>query len=527
MARLFGGAALALVFFLAPLAGAWSAEGKLVSTTDTASQTLIGVIILSVFTVLALDKAHRVLVVLGAVGLIFALTYLTPIKLISFENAHAAIDLNVIFLLASMMALVGVLKTTNVFAWAVAQLLRHARGNPTVVGRLIIWFTAILSAFLDNVTTVIFAFPMATRMAKLLKINGAAFFLPMVMAANIGGTATLIGDPPNILIGSGAGLPFMAFIYNLTAPILVMMVALVWFSERYYVNDIGRKSVARADAGSAGDDAIDTTLHNVPLLRGTAVVTGFIFVGFATHTLTGMPAAVPAVIGVSLILILQDYFYLRAHKPTHSERQHGILHIIEKEIEWPTLAFFIFLFIAVGAAVETGLIDSVARGLLLLIHSLQSAFGLSPTGTLLLAALVILWVSGFASALIDNIPYTAVSIPIIAKMTTDLPGETQVLWWALALGACLGGNGTLIGASANVTVVGLAEKEGRRISFGEFTRFGAPVTAITLAISTVYLAGWVFIGAVPATIASLAVFALLFAAQMILARPRQAGRATA
>ena len=293
------------------------------------------------------------------------------------------------------------------------------------------------------------------------------------MASNIGGTATLIGDPPNILIGSGAGLPFMAFIYNLTAPILVMMVALVWFSERYYVNDIGRKSVARADAGSAGDDAIDTSLHNVPLLRGTAVVTGFIFVGFATHTLTGMPAAVPAVIGVSLILILQDYFYLRAHKPTHSERQHGILHIIEKEIEWPTLAFFIFLFIAVGAAVETGLIDSVARGLLLLIHSLQSAFGLSPTGTLLLAALVILWVSGFASALIDNIPYTAVSIPIIAKMTTDLPGETQVLWWALALGACLGGNGTLIGASANVTVVGLAEKEGRRISDRKSTRLNS------------------------------------------------------
>ncbi|MBS0520657.1 MAG: sodium:proton antiporter [Proteobacteria bacterium] len=472
------------------------------STRDALSQGLVAVILVAVFAGLALDRVHRVLVPVGAVALVWLISYFTPFRLISFEASTQAVDLNVILLLSSMMALVGVLKTTNVFPWAVDRLLERSRGNPSRAAILIIWFTGILSALLDNVTTVIFTYPMASEMARRLRINGSAFFLPMVMAANIGGTATLIGDPPNVLIGADprSALSFMDFIYNLAVPCTFMMMALVWFSRRRYADDIGPG--ADRDRASAATPT-GAQLINVPLLRATCWITVGIFAGFMTHTLTHMPVSVPAVIGVALILFAQDYYYLREHKPTPEERQHGVLSILEKDIEWPTLAFFLFLFVLVGAAVATGLIDTLALGLGQVIDGVGAGLGLSPRATLLVAALIVLWVSGVLSAVIDNIPYTAVTIPLVASLLQRLEAgaDGQILWWALALGACLGGNGTLIGASANVTVTGLAEKEGKRISFNEFTAFGARVTAITLLISSLYLALWLYFGSIVVNIA--------------------------
>ncbi|MEI6200964.1 MAG: SLC13 family permease [Enhydrobacter sp.] len=483
------------------------------STRDIVSQGIVAAILIGVFSLLAADRVHRVLIPIGAVALVWLISYFTPYRLISFETAKEAVDLNVILLLFAMMALVGVLKTTNVFPWAVDRLLERSRGNPSRAARLIIWFTAILSAILDNVTTVIFAYPMASEMARRLKINASAFLLPMVMAANIGGTATLIGDPPNVLIGADprTGLSFMDFIYNLAVPCTFMMFVLVWYTRRYYPGDVGKA----ADADHAGAATpTGAQLTNVPLLRATCWITGFIFLGFMTHGLTHMPVAVPAVIGVAAILLAQDYYYLREHKPTHEERQHGVLAILERDIEWPTLAFFLFLFILVGAAVATGLIESLALGLAWMIDRVSMALALPPRGTLLLAALIVLWVSGVLSALIDNIPYTAVTIPLVASLLGQLNAgaDGQVLWWALSLGACLGGNGTLIGASANVTVTGLAEKDGKRISFNEFTSFGARVTALTLAISSMYLALWIYAGSSWVNVTGAAILALLLAA---------------
>ena len=199
------------------------------------------------FALLAADRVHRVLIPIGAVALVWLISYFTPFRLISFEAAQQAVDLNVILLLFSMMALVGVLKTTNVFPWAVDRLLERSRGNPSRAARLIIWFTGVLSAILDNVTTVIFTYPMASEMARRLRINGSAFFLPMVMAANIGGTATLIGDPPNVLIGAdprtGLVLHGSSSITS-TVPCTFMMFVLVWYSRRYYPGDIGRAADA-------------------------------------------------------------------------------------------------------------------------------------------------------------------------------------------------------------------------------------------------------------------------------------------
>lgn len=485
------------------------------STQDALSQAIVAAILVGVFVILAADRVHRVLVPIAAVALLWLVSYFTPFRLISFEAAEEAVDLNVILLLFSMMALVGVLKTTNVFPWAVDRLLERSRGNPSRAARLIIWFTGALSAILDNVTTVIFTYPMASEMARRLRINGSAFFLPMVMAANIGGTATLIGDPPNVLIGADprSGLSFMDFIYHLTVPCTFMMVVLVWYSRRYWPQDIGRAADADHEAAAQPTGA---RLQNLPLLRVTCWITALIFLGFMTHTFTHMPVAVPAVIGVAAILLAEDYYYLKEHKPTEEERRHGVLDILEKDIEWPTLAFFIFLFILVGAAVATGLIESLAQALSQIIGGVSRTFALSPRATLLVAALLILWVSGFLSAVIDNIPYTAVTIPLVASLLGRLNAgpDGQVLWWALALGACLGGNGTLIGASANVTVTGLAEKEGKRISFNEFTAFGSRVAGLTLLMSSVYLAMWLYIGSTIVNVSGVVLLTIFFAARL-------------
>jgi Na+/H+ antiporter NhaD/arsenite permease-like protein len=487
------------------------------STRDAISQGLVAVILVGVFALLAADRVHRVLIPIGAVALIWAISYLTPFRLISFEASQRAVDLNVILLLFSMMALVGVLKTTNVFPWAVDRLLERSRGNPSQCAVLIIWFTGALSALLDNVTTVIFIYPMAAEIARRFKINGSALFLPMVMASNIGGTATLIGDPPNVLIGTDprTGLSFMDFVSHLTMPCMAMMVILVWYSRHYYPTDIGKLADADHPDAAAPTGA---RLTNVPLLRVTCCVSLLILLGFVSSTWTGMPVSVPAVIGIAAILFAQDYYYLKEHQPTYEERRHGVLDILEKDVEWPTLAFFLFLFVLVGAAVETGLIESLAEALGWLIRTAAGVLDLAPRGTLLLAALLLLWVSGFLSAFINNIAYAAVAIPLVASLHSRMHAgpDGQILWWALALGACLGGNGTSIGASANVAVIGLAEKDGKRISFNEFTRFGASVTFATLLISTAYLALWLYIGSVPVNAVGAVALVLIFAGRRIL-----------
>lgn len=502
----------ALPLLAAPLA----AEGAaLASTRDPVSQLIVGVIIAAVFALLALEQAHRVLIIFGAVALLWLITYLTPYHLISFEASQRAIDLNVILLLASMMAVVAVLKSTGVFAWAVARLLRYSGGRPTLIVALLIWFTGLLSSVADNVTTVIFTTPMALELASRLKIRPMALLLPMVMASNIGGTATLIGDPPNILIGSGAGLSFLDFVVNLTAPVLLMLVVLEWFTGRTF-----------RDAYAAGVQRIDPAdlpippLENIPLLRWGIAISIAIFVGFFTHTITGMPAALPAAIGAAALLIAQDVIHLRTRDASTEERIHGILHVIEREIEWPTLSFFALLFIAVGAAVETGLIDTLSRGLAGFIDWGAANLGLGETGTLLFAALLILWVSGVLSALIDNIPYVAVTIPIVANLVGRLTGDTEILWWALSLGACLGGNGTAIGASANVTVIGLADRVKEHITFAQFARFGTPVMLLTLLVSTAFISAHLFLGPRTTHLAAFSLLGFVVAGRLILARRR-------
>jgi Na+/H+ antiporter NhaD/arsenite permease-like protein len=252
---------------------------------------------------------------------------------------------------------------------------------------------------------------------------------------------------------------------------------------------------ARADAPAQADEpGAGPRITDPGLLRWLGGISAFVLVGFLTHGITHMPAAVPALLGATAALLVQDVRYLRARRPTHDERTHGILHVIEKEIEWPTLTFFAFLFILVGAAVGTGLIETLAGLLREGITAGSAAMGLGERGTLIFAALLVCWVAGVLSAVMDNIPFVAVSIPIIASLVSTLPGDATVLWWALSLGACLGGNGTPIGASANVTTLGIAERQGIRISFADFSSVGARVMAFTLVVSSIFLVGYVGLG---------------------------------
>jgi Na+/H+ antiporter NhaD/arsenite permease-like protein len=427
---------------------------------------LAALVLLLVYVIIAAELMHRTLAALLGAAVILFITYTVGTFnknyfILSFEDAMQAMDMNVIFLLMGMMIVVGILKKTGLFQWLAYKSYALARGNVFILSAILMVITAVASAFLDNVTTMLLMIPVTIQIAVTLKINPIALLIPEVFASNVGGTATLIGDPPNIIIGSYAKLSFADFLMNLTGIVLICMVVTLIYYLYWY-----KKAYLKAEVQDV-ELTIKYLKHEYritdkKLLILSLISLAFIIFLFIIHGVLHMEPSIAALMGAMLLLVFA---------------RGDIVEMLEHEVEWPTLIFFMALFIVVAGAEETGLIQVIAEWVANVSR-----------GSLLVAVLMVLWVSALASAAIDNIPFTATMLPIIAFLNETIPGaESGILWWSLALGACFGGNGTMIGASANVVTVGLAEKAGYHISFLYYMKACFVPMLVTVVLASLYL----------------------------------------
>ena len=409
---------------------------------------------------IALEKIPKVTIALlgGALTIVLGLVSQTK-ALGDGINPHYFInfiDFNVIFLLVSMMVIVSITTRSGVFNWIANELLKFTKGHPVKVLCALGLFTAVTSAFLDNVTTVILIMPITFAIAKKLDIDPIPFLLTEIFSSNIGGTATLIGDPPNIIIGSAGGLSFIDFIKELTPVILVIMCVVLTvlafiFRKKLHASQDKMDEVAKIDNSH--------TITDKALMIRSTLILALVILGFMLHDVTHIETCVVAMLGASILLIFE--------KPNE----------ILQDVEWNTIFFFIGLFIIIGGLEASGGIKLMAEWILKVTQGSQAA-----------TSMIILWASGVISGIIDNIPYTATMAPMLVEIEKTM-GATYAypLWWALSLGACLGGNMTIIGAAANVIVSENAAKSGHPISFMRFLKYGVEVVAISLTISTVYI----------------------------------------
>jgi Na+/H+ antiporter NhaD/arsenite permease-like protein len=410
---------------------------------------LAGGIFLVTYALIVSERVDRTIAALIG-GMLMILLGIVPQE-IAFES----IDWNVIFLLAGMMIIANILRETGVFQWIAVKAVRLGRGSPMRILIILSLITAVASALLDNVTIIILIAPVTLFIAASLRISPVPLLIAEVLASNIGGAATLIGDPPNILIGSAAGISFNVFAANMAPISLVILVAFTGVAFLLFRKDLqsGRSRSVDLEALEARE-----LITNAPLLRKSIVVLVGIVVGFLFQGALHLEPATIAMVGATVLM-------LWARSDSHS---------VLRDVEWPTLFFFIGLFITVEAIVEVGIIEQVAN----------AALGLTG-GSLPLTSILLLWLSAVASGIVDNIPYTATMIPVVTSLGQAMPVEP--LWWSLALGADLGGNLTLVGASANVVAVSLAARSGYPISFGSWLRYGIPVTVVSLLLASVYV----------------------------------------
>jgi Na+/H+ antiporter NhaD/arsenite permease-like protein len=421
------------------------------------------------YVVIVSERIHKTVVAILGGALMLVLKILEQHE--AFHLEEFGIDWNVIFLLISMMVIINLMKPTGLFEYIAIKSAKWGKGDPFRIMAIFAVVTALLSALLDNVTTVLLITPVTLLIADALEVDPIPYLISCALASNIGGTATLIGDPPNIMIASKAQLNFMDFIVHLTPIVLVVMVFYLFAIKLIWGKKLRTKEeLKKRVMGMNEREAIRDPL----MLKKSLFVLCLVLVGFVFHGLLHFQPATVALFGAGLLLLLSG-----THEPHH----------VFAEVEWSTIFFFIGLFIIVGGVVKVGLIKWMSIQVLDITK-----------GNLLATSMVLMWFSAFASAIVDNIPYVATMNPLIIDMARQIwPHETGLqllqhrdlmpLWWSLALGACLGGNGSAIGASANVIVVGMSEKTGNKISFGRFLLYGMPIMIMTVLVSTVYV--WV------------------------------------
>jgi Na+/H+ antiporter NhaD/arsenite permease-like protein len=423
---------------------------------DWHSWAALGVFV-GAYVLIISEKIHRVAAALGGAALMLAIGATDDGA--AFFSEHSGIDWNVIFLLMGMMMIVGILKTSGMFEYLAIWAVKRARAKPFRVMVMLVVITAVASALLDNVTTVLLIAPVTLLVCERLALPVAPFLIAEVLASNIGGTATLVGDPPNIIIASRADISFNDFLVHLaplSAVLLLVLIALSRFLFRTsfsYDRTRAEEVMALEEREAIRDPRL--------LVQGLAVL-GLVVTGFVLHPVLHYAPSVVALLGAGLLIAI-------------SAAETGE---VLSEVEWPTLAFFAGLFIMVGALIETGVIGEVSR-------SLTTVIGDSELG----GSMLLLGASAVLSGIVDNIPYVATMAPITSDLAEGLGGGNgpHVLWWALALGADLGGNATAIGASANVVVLGIAERNRTPITFWQFTKYGLVVTAVTVSLAALYI----------------------------------------
>jgi Na+/H+ antiporter NhaD/arsenite permease-like protein len=410
---------------------------------------LAGGIFLITYVLIVTERVPRIVSgLLGGMAMIL-------FGVLSQEEAFHAVDWNVIFLLVGMMVIASILRHTGLFQWIAIQAVKLGKGDPFRVLLILSVVIAVTSALLDNVTIVVLAAPVALFVAASLRVSPLPFLIAAILASNIGGTATLVGDPPNILIGSAAGIDFLTFAANLAPISLLILLGFLVLARFLFRSDLRAKEDRVTDLAAL---EVDTLITDRTLLVKALIVMAGVVVGFLLHGALHLEPATIALAGATILL-------LWGKSDPHEALQ---------DVEWTTLFFFIGLFITVQAVVSVGIIEAVAEAALRLTG-----------GSLALTSMLLLWLSAFASGIVDNIPYTATMIPVVENLGRSMP--IMPLWWALALGACLGGNITLVGAAANVVVANLAEKSGHPISFKRFLGYGLATTLMSLVLATGYV----------------------------------------
>ena len=409
------------------------------------------------YVLIASDRVNKTLAALSGAAVVVALGVVGSEDV--FFSRETGIDWDVIFLLLGMMIIVSVLRQTGVFEYTAIWAAKRVNGSPLRIMILLVLVTAVASALLDNVTTVLLIAPVTLLVCDRLAINAAPFLMAEVFASNIGGAATLVGDPPNIIIASRAGLSFNDFLAHMTPIVILVMVVFLGMLPRLFRGSFGVDAERVVDVMSLNERE---AIRDSRLLIKCGVVLVAVFAAFVTHSVLHIAPSIVALLGAGILVLI-----------SRLERSDYL-----SSVEWETLLFFAGLFIMVGALVKTGVIDQLAR-------AATEVTG----GNALLTVMLILGVSAPVSGIIDNIPYVATMTPIVSELAANMPNlaHPDVLWWALALGADFGGNLTAVGASANVVMLGIARRSNHPISFWEFTRKGAVITAVSIAISAIYL----------------------------------------
>lgn len=414
------------------------------------NQIIAIVIFLCTITAIITGKIHNtVAAITGA-----ALLVLTHV--LSIEDCVNAVDIETICILVGMMLFVAVIKNSGIFEYIAIKAAKLSKGRPWPIMIIFILITAVLSGMLDNVTTVLLVGPMTLAITNILKVNPIPYIITQIMASNIGGTATLIGDPPNIMIGSASHLSFVDFILNTGFAIIFVMIVSIFCFYLFYgknllVADKSIEKIMKLDENKA--------IKDKKLMYESVIMIIVVALCFIFHDQLGIQSCTIAIAAACIMLLIGK------QEPEE----------IISSVEWPTILFFIGLFIVVGGMKETGVITILANGLI-------SITG----GNVTITMLVILWVSAIVSSFLDNIPFVATLIPMILTMQSQ--GINVIpIWWALSLGACLGGNGTLIGASANVVLSGISKNHGYPITFGQYFKIGFPMMLLSIAVCSVFL----------------------------------------